>query len=219
MGPSARAQCQNYPDLRPGPGAGRGGGVRHLSLQALCERRSRTSAAKRYSLVIVVGSPFCRGDSSGCDLSPGADRRTKPRRRRAFWGSRRPCATLPAGPARLQATVLQQIADHFGQQVGCLRRRGSSLLAASGGRAGMVSLRTRPWRSTSCLLSRARCRPRATRRSPGSMRSAASCSVDALQRRFRNRPRSRAKECPKAFPGAFATGPCAVTILWQRESG
>jgi hypothetical protein len=71
MGPSARAQRQNYPDLQPGSGTGRGRGVRLLSLQALCEYRSRTSAAKRSSLIIVVGSPFCRSDSSGCDLSPG----------------------------------------------------------------------------------------------------------------------------------------------------
>ena len=143
---------------------------------------------------------FCRGDSSGCDLSPGADRRTKPRRRSPVLG--RPTSLRhPAGrTGRLQAAVVQQIAELFSQQVGCcLRRRGSSLRAASGGRAGMVSLRTRPWRSTSCLLSRARCGPRATRRSPGSMRSAASGSVDALQPRFEigrvPAPRSAPKPC------------------------
>jgi hypothetical protein len=42
----------------------------------------------------------------------------------------------------------------------------------------MVSVGTRPWRSTSCLLSRERCRPRATRHSPGSMRSAAASMLN-----------------------------------------
>jgi hypothetical protein len=114
-----------------------------------------------------------------------AGRRSKDKA--APWIARSGPADVLAPPAgrtgRLQAAVVQQIAELFSQQVGCcLRRRGSSLRAASGGRAGMVSLRTRPWRSTSCLLSRARCGPRATRRSPGSMRSAASGSVDALNR-------------------------------------
>jgi hypothetical protein len=151
-----------------------------------------------------------------------AGRRSKEqsRRRRSLVLGRPTSLRHPAGrTGRLQAAVVQQIADHFGQQVGCLRRRGSSLRAASGGRAGMVSLRTRPWRSTSCLLPRARCRPSATRRSPASRRSAASGSVYALQRRFRNRPRSRAKECPEAFAASFTTRPCTVTILWQQESG
>src|SRR5258708_32627032 len=48
------------------------------------------------------------------------------------------------------------------------------------------------------------------------MRSAASCSVDALQQRFRNRPLPR-QGVPKAVPEPFATVPCACQSCGNRK--
>ena len=97
--------------------------------------------------------------------------------------------------------------------------------AASGGRVGLVLVSTRPRhsgsRSLDDLMPSVSCMMSSARNAPFTwfMRSVASGSVDALQRRFRNWLHSRANECPKAFPASFTTGPCAVTILWQQESG
>jgi len=86
MGPSARAQCENYPDLRPGPAAGRGGGVRLVSLQALRQRRCRTSPAKRPSLGRAVVRRFPPRVTAR-DVGSLAERRSKAK---PHWRRRRP---------------------------------------------------------------------------------------------------------------------------------